>query len=83
MRRREVTTLGIMVTGYASVENAISSLNEGAFSFLQKPLEMGKVLEAVKRAVETQRELKAATEKSVTEFIKRRAEQLKMEGKLP
>lgn len=83
LRGREITTLGIMITGYASIENAIASLNEGAFAYLQKPLDMGQVLEVVKRAVETQRELKAATEKSVVEFIKRRAEQLKMECKLP
>jgi len=83
LRGRAMMTLGIMITGYANLENAISSLNEGAFAYLQKPLDMGKVLVTVKRAGETQRELKVATEKSVAEFIKRRAEQLKMEGKLP
>ena len=83
LRRREVMTLAIMITGYANLENAIASLNEGAFAYLQKPLDMGNVLETVKRAAETHRELKVATEKSVAEFIKRRAEQLKMEGKLP
>ncbi len=82
LRRREITTLGIMITGYASLENAITSLNEGAFAYLQKPLDMGKVLETVKRAGEIHRELKAATEKSIAEFIKRRAEQLRKEGKL-
>jgi len=83
IRRKHPTTLGIMITGYANLENAAASLNEGAFAYLQKPLDREKVLETVKRAAETQRELKIATEKSVAEFIKRRAEKLREEGKLP
>ena len=82
IRRRQPTAISIMITGYANLENAAASLNEGAFAYLQKPLDVEKVLETVKRAVETQRELAVATEKSVTTFIKERAEQLRREGKL-
>jgi DNA-binding NtrC family response regulator len=82
IRRRQPTAISIMITGYANLENAAASLNEGAFAYLQKPLDIDKVLETVKRAVETQRELEAATEKSVADFIKGRAEQLRREGKL-
>ncbi len=82
IRRRQPTAISIMITGYANLENAAASLNEGAFAYLQKPLDIDRVLETVKRAVETQRELAVATEKSVTTFIKERAEQLRREGKL-
>jgi len=83
IRRKHPTTVGIMITGYANLDNAVASLNEGAFAYLQKPLNIDKVLETVKRAAETQRELAVATEKSVTAFIKGRAEQLRRERKLP
>jgi two-component system response regulator AtoC len=82
IRRRQPTAINIMITGYANLDNAAASLNEGAFAYLQKPLNIDKVLETVKRAAETQQELAVATEKSVADFIKGRAEQLRREGKL-
>ena len=45
----------IMVTGYASLENAVRALNEGASAYLTKPLDMDRVLAIVKEVIEKQR----------------------------
>ncbi|MCK4721985.1 MAG: response regulator, partial [Dehalococcoidia bacterium] len=47
-------TVVIMVTGYASLENAVRALNEGASAYLTKPLDMDRVLTIVKEALEKQ-----------------------------
>ncbi|MCL0058640.1 hypothetical protein M1O47_03055 [Dehalococcoidia bacterium] len=44
----------IMVTGYASVENAVRALNEGALAYITKPLNMDEVLSRVREALEKQ-----------------------------
>lgn len=44
----------IMVTGYASVENAVRALNEGASAYITKPLNMDEVLSRVREALEKQ-----------------------------
>jgi len=45
----------IMVTGHASLETAIRAINEGAWSYITKPLNMDEVLITVKGALERQR----------------------------
>jgi len=45
----------IMVTAYASLENAVRALNEGASAYLTKPLDMDRVLTIVKEVIEKQR----------------------------
>ncbi|MCX6353472.1 MAG: diguanylate cyclase [Candidatus Aureabacteria bacterium] len=45
----------IIFTGYASLESAVSALNEGAFAYLQKPLNMGEVKISLQRALDMQR----------------------------
>ena len=47
-------TVVIMVTGYASLENAVRALNEGASAYLTKPLDMDRVFTIVKEALEKQ-----------------------------
>ena len=47
----------IMVTGYASLENAVQALNEGASAYLTKPLDMNQVLTIVKEVIERQRQV--------------------------
>ena len=46
----------IILTGYASLENAIGALKEGAFDYLQKPIEWEKLLSAIERAFEKKKE---------------------------
>jgi K+-sensing histidine kinase KdpD len=47
--------VAIMLTGYSSVQNAIQSLNSGAFSYLEKPLDPDHLLSVMRRGLERQR----------------------------
>jgi len=44
----------IVFTGYASAENAIAALNAGAFSYMQKPLNIDELKITIKKAIERQ-----------------------------
>ncbi|MFH0914553.1 MAG: ATP-binding protein [Chloroflexota bacterium] len=48
-------TLAIMLTGYSSVQNAVQSLNRGAFAYLEKPLDPERLLAIISRGLEKQR----------------------------
>ena len=48
----------IMVTAYASAESAVRALNEGAFAYIFKPVNMDEVLATVREAFEKQRLIK-------------------------
>ncbi len=39
----------IIMTGYADLENAIAAVNNGAYAFFRKPLEMDKLKECLRR----------------------------------
>jgi len=45
----------IIFTGYASLESAVSALNEGAFAYIQKPLNIDELKISIKRALQIQR----------------------------
>lgn len=45
---------GIIVTGYASTENAIAAMDQGAFAYLLKPIKMDELLICVGQALEKQ-----------------------------
>jgi K+-sensing histidine kinase KdpD len=47
--------IAIMLTGYASKQNAIKSLNRGAFAYLEKPLDPSNLLSVIDRGLEKQR----------------------------
>ncbi|MDD5477678.1 MAG: diguanylate cyclase [Candidatus Omnitrophica bacterium] len=47
-------TAVIVFTGYASAENAIAALNEGAFSYMQKPLNIDELKITIKKAIQGQ-----------------------------
>jgi len=47
--------LPIMLTGHSSVENAVQSVNRGAFAYLEKPLDPKKLLSTINRGLEKQR----------------------------
>ncbi|MDD3813909.1 MAG: response regulator [Desulfocapsaceae bacterium] len=46
------STAAIILTGNATLESAIEATNRGAFSFLQKPYQIGQLMLQVKRAIE-------------------------------
>lgn len=45
----------MMITTYASLENAVQALNEGASAYIPKPLNMDEVLATVRNALDKQR----------------------------
>ena len=47
--------IAIMLTGHSSVQNAVRSLNRGAFAYLEKPLDTETLLSVINRGLEKQR----------------------------
>jgi K+-sensing histidine kinase KdpD len=47
--------IAIMLTGHSSVQNAVKSLNRGAFAFLEKPLDPDNLLSVISRGLEKQK----------------------------
>ena len=47
--------IAIMLTGHSSVQNAVRSLNRGAFAYLEKPLDPENLLSVINRGLEKQR----------------------------
>jgi K+-sensing histidine kinase KdpD len=47
--------IAIMLTGHSSVQNAVESLNRGAFAYLEKPLDPENLLSVISRGLEKQR----------------------------
>lgn len=45
----------IVITGYATVDNAVSSLREGAYDFIQKPVRATQLHATIRRALEYRR----------------------------
>ncbi len=62
----------IMITGYASLENAVESLNSGADAYLMKPIEAEKLLKVVEDKLNEQAEAESMSQEKVTEWIKSR-----------
>jgi K+-sensing histidine kinase KdpD len=47
--------IAIMLTGHSSVQNAVKSLNRGAFAYLEKPLDTENLISVINRGLEKQR----------------------------
>ena len=52
IKKRYPKSYCIMVTGHADLQNSIKALNEGAYAYMLKPLDVDVVLSMVKRAQE-------------------------------
>ena len=69
-------TRKIMVTGYPSMQNAISALNKNADAYLVKPVDVEKLLNIVKAQIQLQEEEKNFSEQKVAEFIETRVKEV-------
>ncbi len=67
VRRHRPASVGVMLTGYASLESAIAALREGAYDYLIKPSDPEELRATVARAVE-RRQLGRALEERVREL---------------
>ncbi|MDP1853705.1 MAG: diguanylate cyclase [Candidatus Omnitrophota bacterium] len=55
VKRSNAYSAVIILTAWASIENSISALNEGAFAYIQKPFNMDSMLAIVKKALRMQK----------------------------
>ena len=69
-------TRKIMVTGYPSIQNAVTALNQNADAYLIKPVDIEKLLNTVKDQLKQQEEEKAFSETKVAEFIESRVNEI-------
>lgn len=69
-------TRKIMVTGYPSMQNAITALNKNADAYLVKPVDVEKLLNIVKEQLQLQEEEKKFNEQKVAEFIETRVKEI-------
>ncbi len=53
-RARNRDTMFILMTAYATVENAVQAMKEGAFDYLSKPIDMRRLRALVEKALEVQ-----------------------------
>jgi len=49
---KDISTPVIMMTGHGTVETAVSALKKGAFDFIQKPLDLNRILLSLKHATD-------------------------------
>jgi two-component system response regulator PilR (NtrC family) len=66
----------IMITGYPSLENAVEALNQGADSYIIKPVRPEKLLALIEEKLEEQKKAEKITEEKITDWIKTRARKL-------
>jgi DNA-binding NtrC family response regulator len=76
MHRDIPKMMKIMITGYASLENAVESLNLGADAYLMKPIEAEKMLKVVEDKLKVQEEAESMSQEKVTEWIKSRVRKI-------
>ena len=69
-------TRKIMVTGYPSMQNAITALNKNADAYLIKPVNVEKLLNTVKEQLQLQEEERQFSEQKVAEFIETRVKEM-------
>jgi DNA-binding response OmpR family regulator len=72
-------TRKIMVTGYPSMQNAITALNKNADAYLVKPVDVEKLLNTVKDQLRQQEDEKNFSELKVAEFIETRVKEISVD----
>jgi DNA-binding NtrC family response regulator len=76
LRETSPKMIKIMLTGYPMLDNAVTSLNQGADAFLIKPVDPEKLLETIKDKIEKQKAAEVTTEANITVFLKSKTEKL-------
>jgi DNA-binding NtrC family response regulator len=66
----------IIVTGYPTLQNAVSAVNKGADAYVMKPFEVEKILQTIREQLKKQEEEKSFNEEKVVEFIETRIKAL-------
>ena len=76
MKKTKPKMVKIMITGYASLQNAVEALNLGAEAYIMKPVDPENLLRVINEKLKTQRETEKMTQKKVTKWIETRARKL-------
>jgi len=66
----------IMVTGYASLENAVEALNYGADAYIMKPVNPEELLKVIDEKLKAKKEAEKMTEEKVAKWIETRASKI-------
>ncbi len=69
-------TRKIMVTGFPTIQNAVTAVNKKADAYLLKPVDVEKLLELVKEQLRFQEEEKEFSETKVAAFIEARIKEV-------
>jgi DNA-binding response OmpR family regulator len=76
MRDTVPKTRKIMVTGYPTVQNAVTALNNSADAYLLKPVDIEELLATVAQQLKAQEDERKFSEAKVAEFIETRVKEL-------
>jgi DNA-binding NtrC family response regulator len=79
LKETEPKMVKIIVTGYASLQNAIDAVNKGADGYVLKPFDAGELLAMIEKHLKRQRESTEYGEKKVNEYIETRVKQIELE----
>ena len=70
----------IIVTGYPTLQNAVSAVNKGADAYVMKPFDVEKILVTIKDQLKKQAEEKTFSEEKIAQFIETRVKELDSES---
>jgi DNA-binding NtrC family response regulator len=79
LKESEPKMVKIIITGYASLQNAMEAVNKGVDGYVLKPFDATELLAMIEKHLEKQRESMKYGEKKVTEFIETRVKQIELE----
>ncbi len=66
----------IIVTGYPTLQNAVTAVNEGADAYVMKPFDVENMLDTIKKQLEKQEQERKFSEQRVADFIETRVKEL-------
>jgi DNA-binding NtrC family response regulator len=66
----------ILVTGYPTLQNAVTAVNRGADAYILKPFDVEKMLDTIKEQLEKQKNERKFSEERVAEFIETRVKEM-------
>jgi DNA-binding NtrC family response regulator len=66
----------IIITGYPTLQNAVTAVNKGADAYVMKPFDVEKILQTIREQLKMQKEEKSYSEEKVAEFIETRIKEL-------
>ena len=66
----------LIVTGYPTLQNAVTAVNQGADAYIMKPFDVEKMLLTIEEQLEKQKQDRKYSEDRVAEFIETRVKEL-------